>query len=140
MSDMHVLTVQQPWAWAIALGQKDVENRSWNTHYRGPVAIHAGKMVDAVAYEFAPMHRLLSECGIPVPRVPYTLERGAIVAVVDLVDVVPDSKSEWAMPGFHHWVLEKARRLTKPIPYRGGLGLLRLADGAVEQITKELGS
>ena len=40
---MRILTVKQPWAWAIIHGQKDVENRTKSLGpYRGPVAIHAG--------------------------------------------------------------------------------------------------
>jgi hypothetical protein len=35
----RTLTVRQPWAWAIARGHKDIENRSWTTRYRGPIAI-----------------------------------------------------------------------------------------------------
>lgn len=35
------LTVRQPWAWCIEHG-KPVENRTWQTRYRGPLAIHAG--------------------------------------------------------------------------------------------------
>lgn len=33
----RVLSIQQPWAWAIAAGHKRVENRSWSTRYRGVV-------------------------------------------------------------------------------------------------------
>lgn len=36
------LTFIQPWASAIAFAGKDIENRTWRTHYRGPLAIHAG--------------------------------------------------------------------------------------------------
>ena len=36
----------QPWAWAIAVAGKDVENRGWSTTYRGLLAIHAGKGQD----------------------------------------------------------------------------------------------
>jgi len=44
---MRILTVRQPWAWAIVHGGKDVENRVRNIagDYRGPVAIHAGLAV-----------------------------------------------------------------------------------------------
>lgn len=35
------LTFIQPWATAVAFVCKDVENRSWRTHYRGRLAIHA---------------------------------------------------------------------------------------------------
>lgn len=36
---MRILSVRQPWAWALVDGWKDVENRSWRTAYRGPIAI-----------------------------------------------------------------------------------------------------
>jgi hypothetical protein len=40
---MKALTISQPYASLIANGEKWVENRCWGTHYRGPLAIHAGK-------------------------------------------------------------------------------------------------
>lgn len=40
---MKALTVQQPYAHMIAIGEKIVENRSWFTEHRGLLAIHAGK-------------------------------------------------------------------------------------------------
>lgn len=40
---MKALTISQPFATLIASGQKWVENRSWETHYRGQLLIHAGK-------------------------------------------------------------------------------------------------
>lgn len=43
---MKAISIQQPWAWAILHAGKDVENRTWRTTYRGPVAIHASKAVD----------------------------------------------------------------------------------------------
>lgn len=36
-----VLTIRQPWEWAIEHG-KPVENRSWEMKYRGPLLLHAG--------------------------------------------------------------------------------------------------
>lgn len=36
------LTIIQPWASAIAFGGKDIENRTWFSNFRGPLAIHAG--------------------------------------------------------------------------------------------------
>ena len=39
---MKAITISQPWARLIASGEKFVENRSWSTNYRGPIAIHAG--------------------------------------------------------------------------------------------------
>ena len=40
---MKALTISQPFASMIASGDKFVENRTWETLYRGPLAIHAGK-------------------------------------------------------------------------------------------------
>lgn len=40
---MKALTISQPYASLIASGRKWVENRTWPTTYRGPLAIHAGK-------------------------------------------------------------------------------------------------
>lgn len=36
-----VLSVQNPWAYLIAYGVKDIENRGWSTPYRGKILIHA---------------------------------------------------------------------------------------------------
>ena len=38
---MKTLSLIQPWASLIALGEKRIETRSWGTRYRGPLAIHA---------------------------------------------------------------------------------------------------
>lgn len=40
---MKAITISQPYASLIATGAKFVENRTWSTSYRGPIAIHAGK-------------------------------------------------------------------------------------------------
>lgn len=37
------LTIAQPWATLAAIGAKQIETRSWQTNYRGDIAIHAGK-------------------------------------------------------------------------------------------------
>ena len=43
MSIYKAITIRQPWAGLIAVGEKIYETRSWPTKYRGPIAIHAGK-------------------------------------------------------------------------------------------------
>jgi ASCH domain len=43
---MRALSVRQPWAEQILNGEKDVENRSYLTHPRGPLLIHASKTMD----------------------------------------------------------------------------------------------
>lgn len=43
MTKIKALTLYQPWATLIAIGAKKIETRSWDTKYRGPLAIHASK-------------------------------------------------------------------------------------------------
>lgn len=76
------------------LGYKDVENRTWSTEHRGPLLIHA-----STKGEVGP--------------------RGAIIGAVDVVDVVDDSSSPWAMRGWRHWLLANPRPLVEPVPVRG---------------------
>lgn len=40
---MKALSLWQPWATLIAIGEKRVETRGWETRYRGRLAIHAAK-------------------------------------------------------------------------------------------------
>jgi hypothetical protein len=53
------------------------------------------------------------------------LPTGALVAVADLVDCHPDTGCcrPWGEPGAYHLVLAHVRRLRRPIPARGQLGL-----------------
>jgi hypothetical protein len=60
---VRILTVRQPWAWAIVHGGKDVENRVRNLagKYRGPLAIHVGLSDDESAADHEhPMHGLIN--------------------------------------------------------------------------------
>ena len=43
---MKIITIKQPFATLIAEGLKEYEFRTWRTHYRGDILIHAGKGVD----------------------------------------------------------------------------------------------
>lgn len=38
---MRSLTIKQPWASLIVEGIKDIENRTWKTHFRGRIYVHA---------------------------------------------------------------------------------------------------
>lgn len=95
---LRILTVRQPWAWAIMHGGKNVENRVRNIAgaYRGPIAIHVAQSEDEAAYS-APVLREALEArfrdwspGIVVKRLrsePAPKYLGRIIGVVDLVDV-----------------------------------------------------
>jgi hypothetical protein len=129
---VKVITVRQPWAWAIAMGHKTVENRTWTTSYRGPLAIHSAKRWDDYAMEaLTTVIHTMRDLDIATPPtlahdLPYS-DVGRVLAVVDLVDIC-DGKpgcdcGPWAMGGHKHWRLANVRRLVVPTPAKGRLGL-----------------
>lgn len=153
---MRVLTVRQPWAWAIIHGGKDVENRTRNIAggYRGPVAIHAAAKFHREDFELALKNSELAP-------IDFWSEfcLGEIIGVVDLVGVhesgclYPDGKggtvgcwnpesdmlcSPWGMNGVYHLGLAKPRPLNTPIPAKGKLGLWRPSSELEAQIMEQL--
>ncbi|HVO28018.1 MAG TPA: ASCH domain-containing protein [Candidatus Margulisiibacteriota bacterium] len=119
---MKAITIKQPWAWAIFAG-KDIENRSWYTHYRGPLLIHAGAAYQANARLPRGIH--------PPDR--HELEFSAIIGVVDLADVVQRSKSRW-FQGDYGFVLRNPRAISPPIPCKGRLGLWTPTETQVRRV------
>jgi len=101
---MKVLSVRQPWAWLIANGHKDIENRDWSTNHRGPVAIHAGKRLDP---EMESIRILCGQRGILLPN---HFARGGIVGRVILTDCVSAHPSVW-FKGEYGFVLAEAQPL-----------------------------
>lgn len=107
-----ILTVRQPWASAIFLAGKNVENRSWPVDYRGRLWIHAASKLDAAAVDDARLVYLLEE-----------LPMGVVIGSVELVDVVRRHRSRWAERGAFHWLLADPVLLDTPVPRRGRPGL-----------------
>ena len=114
---MRGLSIQHPWAAAIAYGTKTVENRSW----RAPgwaigqvIAIHASKKPDISARppagESWPEHRM---------------HLGAVIAVAELAGchdatyAAACSCSPWAQPESWHWELTSVRPLPRSRPLQG---------------------
>jgi hypothetical protein len=121
---MQVLSVRQPWAWAIARGHKAIENRNWDTAYRGQLAIHASLRVDLGSLE----RPLVLDAGWD-PADPLAAT-GGIVAVVSLADICNAAKSgeqcacgPWAEPDSFHWRISGAQALPQPVMTVGQPGL-----------------
>ena len=131
---LYVITVQQPWAWAIAVGAKPVENRTWFAGYTGPLAIHAGKTDDPAGWKDPRVAAAMRGRGIactpndPRPR-PAALARGAVVAVVDQVGCHSARRTNrvccapWGAPEQFHHLYDHVRQLAEPVELRGQLGL-----------------
>lgn len=121
---MKTLSIRQPYAWAIMAGIKPVENRSWSTTYRGPLAIHAGKAwYDDERFDRIELACWCKEYGVEFPS---EIHLGGIVGIVDLVDVVTDHPSEF-FDGPYGWVLANPRPV-EFIPMKGRLGLFEIDD------------
>jgi hypothetical protein len=138
---MRVLTVRQPWAFAILHLGKDVENRNWSTPYRGPLAIHAAAQFDMTKDEWIYLCEtsgwIGSECykvladGFGGIKGPNDI-RGKIIGTVEVYDCVPDNKchSPWKADGdgFFCWLLRNPVPLAVPIPAKGQLGFWNAPD------------
>jgi hypothetical protein len=106
---VKALSLHQPWASLIALSVKRIETRSWSTKYRGPLAIHATKQRPGACSQF--------RAGDPekIERYCEYIESangfgyrwirplGAIVATVNLVDVVPMQEEIPPQPWNERW-------------------------------------
>ncbi len=119
---MKALTVYQPWAALIMAGIKRIENRTRRVNYRGPLAIHAGRsrasmdvLRDSTIKELYEGVGELGECF------------GAVIGVVDLVDVFPIEdervRDDAFAVGPWCWLLENPRKLAEPVEATGKLGL-----------------
>jgi hypothetical protein len=82
---VRALTLMQPYASLVIAGLKKIETRSWRTHYRGPLAIHAGGNLPAAYRKLCytpPFARALAGLGHDSPD---DLPRGVVLGTVELV-------------------------------------------------------
>jgi len=114
---LKALTLRQPWAWAVIYAGKDVENRRWQTSYRGPLLIHAAKDADRDGVA-AVLWTMRDPEAYGQPSEAFRT-RGAIIGMVRLADILTDSRSPWAQPHFYHWIFETPTPLDPPMPWTG---------------------
>lgn len=118
LHSLKALSVNQPWAWVIVNGYKPVENRDWETKFRGEVLIHAGKKFDDAGYDFIKA----SFPEIPLPP-KEEIERGGIVGKTRIVDCVDEMDSPWFF-GKKGFVLEQSQPC-QLVPCKGALGFFK---------------
>lgn len=152
---MKALTVRQPWATLLAIEAKAVETRSWQTKYRGPVLIHAGASAMRAERELEEMEPFFGALGghdDGQERIETPLPRGQVLAVAELVTVLPTTTLDAVMqkhrrpvigygrggrirlpsnerlfgdyaPGRYGWVFDNVQRLDNPVNATGALSL-----------------
>lgn len=139
---MKALTVHQPWATLIALGHKPYETRTWETYYRGPLLIHAGRQVDREYERMVREEGWLHDCEDPLPT-------GKIVAVANLASVITSVFAKCDIkealfgdfsPGRWAWRLEDVRPLAEAILCRGRQGLWTPDADVIAQVEAQVRS
>ena len=122
---MRLLSVRPPYAQAIFDAGKVVENRSWETDYRGTVYIHCSLKMKEEFFDcngFKKSAKSLQK-RMRDAYIGGQLFGGSIIGSVDLVACTLTSRSIWAESGSYHWILKNPRRLKKEIAHKGRLGL-----------------
>ena len=127
---MKALSSRQPWPGLITMGYKPVENRTWHTHYRGRVAIHASQGMTRDDYDdcvaFLRSHPSLRHIVDALPA-PKDLPRGGIVGKANLVACTRAHESPFYTGEFAH-VLQGAEPVAFQ-PCKGALGYFKLPKG-----------
>lgn len=131
---MKALSVRQPWALEINDGIKNLEFRTWETKYRGPLLICASSKDSGLWIDV--------EVGGVVETLP--LPTGCMMCVVNLVDVRPAKAAEvkaaggeWH-PGIFAWVFEGGYEV-EPEPVKGRLNLFEVPDEAIVPMEEGFG-
>lgn len=96
---MKALTIKNPWPILIALGIKDIENRSKRTNYRGRIAIHtSAKSTDLNVMSLLDQRDLLMSIShdLYMRILCHPGWESAIIGEVDIIDCVKNHPSVWA--------------------------------------------
>lgn len=139
---MKALSLTQPWATAIIIGRKQIETRSWQTSFRGQIAIHAAKGFPAWAKEFASVEHALQ-------RLPSRFPLGAIIGVAKIQDIRSTYELKLTISaiekiygdysdGRFGWLLSDVIALPEPIPCKGALSLWDVPAEIEAEIRKHL--
>ncbi|MBI4451430.1 ASCH domain-containing protein [Candidatus Woesearchaeota archaeon] len=124
---MKALSLKQPWAELVVSGQKTIEIRKWNTHFRGEFLVHASKNGNKEA---------TARFGLQ------NLPEGCIVGKATLVSVKKYQSQEefeadagkhfakgWWDPKAHGFILQNAQRL-EPKPLKGMLNFFEVKESS----------
>lgn len=146
---MKALSLYEPWATLIALGEKRYETRSWSTIYRGPLLICASKRkLPIVQYPcLTNVLNALYRVGISLNG----LNWGRAIALVDLTDIyraddllhvdrfyrlLPENEKSYGdfSAGRFAWKLQNVRRFVKPPLMKGRQGLFEIPDNLIKDL------
>ena len=110
-SEVRCLAIKQPWANAIIYCGKNIENRTWDTRYRGKFFVHASKSIDKNAPQW--VWDLTGR----------NLQTGGIIGSVELIDVIEKSDSKW-FQGPYGFILSNPQPMLL-LPQKGQLNFFK---------------
>lgn len=100
---MKAISLWQPWATLIALGEKRIETRGRRINHRGELAIHAAQRwlpAQSTLLDQEPFRTALAHHGISGGNAVHSnMPRGAIVAVCELIDDIDLTNELEHVPG-----------------------------------------
>ncbi len=94
---MMILSIRQPFAWAIIHGGKDIESRTWSTKFRDRFFVHASRKFDMEGWRWIAVNPNRLWIQQSIHELPYLTSflRGGIIGSVELVDCVQSHGSLW---------------------------------------------
>jgi hypothetical protein len=130
---MKALTLYDPWATLVVLGEKRFETRSWQTSHRGLLAIHVSRNRPREAKRFDDIEPFRSALGHNYHNLGYR-HPGCIIGTVEVVGCedagfvdAEITEKERAFGDFgpyrYAWKLSNPQRLKAPIPCKGSMGI-----------------
>ena len=145
--EVPCLTIRQPWAGFVMMGQKPVENRTWSHGYCGPLLIHSSRVhqfpnppfmyyqmagispddVSDVSPKYTYRDRPEFQCGVILG-----------VAIKGPCEFRPrqEPPSRWHDRGMRWWPLRSPVMFVRPIRYSGRLGIFEVEIDAATRLTK----
>lgn len=143
----HAISIRQPWAWLVAAGWKDIENRSQHFKYRGAVAIHASKTRAPLEERHVALDLMLQEATDRSGESSFEEWRpltdeyhasvwhadraGAIIGIATIVGcrhAAEDGRESRWYAGPHGLVMHSPELFDEPIPWKGQLGIWELKE------------
>lgn len=143
-AETRAVSIRQPWAWLIVRPDiegeqvrralltetvsrafKDIENRTWQSTWRGRLLIHAARGM--TPEEYAGAVTFAANAGVDELPAPEALDFGGVIGEVTLMDCVQASGSPW-FTGPWGWVLRKPIAWRTCKPCRGMPGVFDPSD------------
>ncbi len=128
---MKALSLTQPWAQLVVMGEKEFETRSWRTGYTERIAIHASKRFPRAAKDQMghPYYRGAlpgyTSLGIPLGAIIGTVEIVYMMRTEEIAKTLSEKEIAFGDYGLGRWAweLKEPEMFDSPIPCRGHLGM-----------------